>query len=246
MKRGYTRSVTALPVAPEPDPAMVDLLRASILHQDDHLLVINKPAGLAVHPGPRTAESLELYTPFLALDRKRPPQPAHRLDRDTSGCLALGRTPGSIRQLSAWFSDRAIGKSYLAIVDGVLDQPAGTVEAPLLKTSSAGGGWRMITDPNGQPAVTRWRVVAAGAGQSLLLLEPQTGRTHQLRVHCAHIGHPIAGDPVYGQAIPARRMYLHASRISLPTLTGSTLDITAPLPADWPPVFSGQMGIGKQ
>ncbi len=216
-----------------PDPGMADLLRASVLHLDAHVLVINKPAGLAVHPGPRTPESLELYLPVLALDRRKPPHPAHRLDRDTSGCLVLGRTPGSVRQLSQWFSDRRVKKTYLALVEGVPQAASGIVTAPLLKTSSEAGGWRMVVDDKGQSAVTRWHVLEVMDGRALLQLEPQTGRTHQLRVHCARIGHPIVGDPIYGTASPAGRMRLHASSITLPTDEGPELHVMAPQPADW-------------
>jgi RluA family pseudouridine synthase len=198
------------------------------------VLVINKPAGLAVHPGPRTAESLELYLPCLMLDRKKPPQPVHRLDRDTSGCLVLGRTPGSVRQLSDWFAGRQVEKTYLAIVEGVPDAPSGLIDAPLLKTSSKAGGWRMVVARGGLAARTRWRRLTSNGRQSLLELKPETGRTHQLRVHCAEAGWPISGDPVYGTAQTNGRMYLHASHIVLPTREGGQRSITAPLPDDWP------------
>ncbi len=246
MRRPYTRSEAVLPVAPDPDPDMAALLQASVLYRDDHILVLNKPSGLAVHPGPRTPESLELYLPFLGFDRKRSPQPAHRLDRDTSGCLVLGRTPGSVRQLSSWFSERAIAKSYLAVVDGVPIATSGCVTQPLLKTSSAEGGWRMIVSSTGQTAITRWRMLTNDTVNSLLLLQPETGRTHQLRVHCATMGCPIAGDPVYGRSREDNHMYLHAYRISLPRIQSeNALVVTAPLPDSWPPQFSIEKGIGE-
>jgi RluA family pseudouridine synthase len=213
---------------------MAALLQARVLYQDDHVLVIDKPAGLAVHPGPRTAESLELYLPCLMLDRKKPPQPVHRLDRDTSGCLVLGRTPGSVRQLSSWFSERQVEKTYLAIVEGVPDASAGLIDAPLLKTSSKAGGWRMVVAAQGQSARTRWRLLKRDGCLSLMELKPETGRTHQLRVHCAEAGWPISGDPVYGTARPDKRMYLHASEIVLPTREGGHLTVIAPQPDDWP------------
>jgi tRNA pseudouridine32 synthase / 23S rRNA pseudouridine746 synthase len=234
MKRRYTTPPRPLPEPVDADPNMAALLQARVLYQDDHVLVINKPAGLAVHPGPRTAESLELYLPFLMLDRKKPPHPVHRLDRDTSGCLVLGRTPGSVRQLSGWFSERQVEKTYLAIIDGVPDKPSGLIDAPLLKTSSEAGGWRMIVAAQGQTARTRWRLLKSDGRLSLLELKPETGRTHQLRVHSAHAGWPILGDPVYGTARADKRMYLHASDVVLPTRDGGQLIVTAPPPDDWP------------
>jgi tRNA pseudouridine32 synthase / 23S rRNA pseudouridine746 synthase len=225
------------PVLPEPpqDPAMAALLAASVLFHDDHVLVINKPAGLAVHPGPRTPESLELYLDALMLDRKKPPHPAHRLDRDTSGCLVLGRTPGSVRQLAAWFSSRQVKKTYLAIVDGVPGELSGVVDAPLKKISSEKGGWRMVADPQGQSARTNWQVLKSNGGKSLLKLTPETGRTHQLRVHCAGLGFPICGDPVYGTTPADHLMYLHASRVTVPTTYEKILEVEAPVPGSWPP-----------
>jgi tRNA pseudouridine32 synthase / 23S rRNA pseudouridine746 synthase len=234
VRRRYTTHDRPLPEQVEPDLHMAALLQASVLFVDDHVLVINKPAGLAVHPGPRTPESLELYLPFLALDRKKSPHPVHRLDRDTSGCMVLGRTPGSVRQMSSWFSERQIRKSYLAIVDGVTDKAQGNIKVPLLKTSSAEGGWRMVVDMQGLAAETRWTRILSTATNSLLKLEPQTGRTHQLRVHCASIGHAITGDPVYGAANSSKRMYLHADSLSFPDRLGGLQTVEAPLPRDWP------------
>jgi tRNA pseudouridine32 synthase / 23S rRNA pseudouridine746 synthase len=236
MRRRYTPRDGERPVLPDvpQNPAMAALLARSVLYHDDHVLVINKPAGLAVHPGPRTPESLELYLDVLMLDRKKPPQPAHRLDRDTSGCLVLGRTLGAVRQLSAQFSERLVKKTYLALVEGFVPEEQGTVDAPLLKISSEAGGWRMIVDERGQKAVTRWQREAVLENNSQLLLSPETGRTHQLRVHCAHMGFPIVGDPVYGNAIIGGRTLLHAQTIEFPDNRGGTIRVTAPLPDDWP------------
>lgn len=236
MRRRYTPTDGVRPVLPDvpQDPAMASLLAASVLFNDDHVLVLNKPAGLAVHPGPRTPESLELYLDVLMLDRKKPPHPAHRLDRDTSGCLVLGRTPGSVRQLSDWFSSRQVKKTYLAIVEGVPPEPSGFVELPLKKVSSEKGGWRMIVADDGQTARTNWQLLKTNDRQSLLLLTPETGRTHQLRVHCAHIGYPICGDPVYGTRSDAHLMYLHARAVTVPTTYEKVLEVVAPVPDNWP------------
>lgn len=185
-----------------------------ILFEDAEALVIDKPAGLAVHPGPRTRESLEQYLPQLRLGFQRPPQLVHRLDRDTSGCLLLARNPKAHKRFSQAFEAGAVEKTYLAIVDGVPEAEEGRIELALAKVSSREEGWRMIPDPNGKPAATRWRLIEARAGRSALLLEPETGRTHQVRVHAASGLHlPIVGDPVYGRS--AGPMLLHALGLRL-------------------------------
>ncbi len=217
---------------------MAALLQNSVLHMDDHVLVINKPAGLAVHPGPRTAESLELYLDCLQFGRKLPPQPAHRLDRDTSGCLVLGRTRGALKALNVHFAEAAVGKTYLAVVVGDAAGETGIIDAPLEKTSSPTGGWRMEVSAAGRPAQTHWQVRGRADGLTLLELTPQTGRTHQIRIHCAHIGLPLLGDPVYGTAIAGTRTMLHAQALSIPMLHQAALRVSCPLPGDWPEPFA--------
>jgi RluA family pseudouridine synthase len=177
---------------PSPDPA------ARLLHRDDRVLVLDKPAGLPVHRGPRGGPSLEDWLPALAFGKKRLPQPAHRLDTDTAGCLVLGRTKPALAALGALFAGGRARKTYWAVVRGAPPAPEGVVDAPLLKHSTAKAGWRMLVDPAGQPARTEWRLLGTAGGLSWLELRPQTGRTHQLRVHCAHLGCPILGDPRYG------------------------------------------------
>lgn len=195
---------------------------------------IDKPAGLAVHPGPRTADSLETR---LAAGRRRE-RPAHRLDRDTSGVLLLGRNRRGHARLSAAFAARAIDKAYLAIVDGVGDvAQAGVIEAPLAKRSSRQAGWRMVVAADGAPARTRWRLLARRGPLALLLLEPETGRTHQLRVHAGLLapGAGIMGDPVYGRAHPEGLM-LHAWALDFPDGAGARVRVESPLP----PRFAAQ------
>ncbi len=207
-----------------------DLVRR-ILFVDAHLLVLDKPAGLAVHPGPATPVSLEAHLIGLRQGYVRSPQPAHRLDRDTSGCLVLARHPKALKRLTALFAAGQVEKTYWAMVDGAPVPDAGEIAAPLAKVSTAAAGWRMVVDPAGKPATTHWRVLARGE-RSLVEFTPLTGRTHQIRVHAASLGHPVAGDPVYGAG--RGPMLLHARRVVVPYSDGPPTDVTAPLPAHWP------------
>lgn len=181
-----------------------------VLVETSRILVIDKPAGLAVHPGPRTPESLEDLLPRYQAHGA--PQPAHRLDRDTSGCLMLGRTRPALRRLMALFADGKVAKTYWALVGGVADSHvAGTIDLPLAKSSSRAAGWRMIVADRGQPARTRYEVIDRRDGIAFVIFHPETGRTHQIRVHATALGAgaAIVGDPVYGRAHP-HGMMLHA------------------------------------
>jgi RluA family pseudouridine synthase len=198
--------------APSPGPTPT---APAILHQDDRLLILDKPAGLAVHAGPRGGPSLEDLLPSLAFGKKRLPQPAHRLDQDTAGCLVLGRTKPALAELGALFAAHRVQKTYWAVVRGTPEAASGVIDAPVLKRSTAARGWWMAVDAAGQPAVTAWRVLGAGDGLAWLELTPRTGRTHQLRVHCAHRGWPILGDTRYGGGAD-RPMQLLARAITLP------------------------------
>ncbi len=169
-----------------------------------------------MHRGPSGGPSLEDWLPELRLGKRREPQPAHRLDTDTAGCLVLGRTKPALARLGALFATPgAVAKTYWAVVRGAPPAAAGQVSAPLLKRSSREAGWRMVVDPGGLPAVTLWRVLGTAPGRAWLELTPRTGRTHQLRVHCAHLGCPILGDARYGGGA-AGPMHLLARAIALP------------------------------
>ena len=200
-----------------------------VLFIDGEAIVIDKPAGLAVHPGSRTKESLEDYLHHLRFGFRRLPQPVHRLDRDTSGCLLLGRNPKAAKAFQRAFEEKKVAKTYLAILDGVPEAEAGTVAMALGKVSSAEEGWRMIDDPEGKAAVTHWRVVSVRDGRAVVLFEPETGRTHQIRVHAASgIGLPIAGDPVYGAG--KGPMLLHALSLRVERAGKPPVEANAPLP----------------
>ena len=201
----------------------------SVLFIDGEAIILDKPAGLAVHPGSRTRESLEDYLHHLRFGFHRLPLPVHRLDRDTSGCLLLARNPKAHKAFQRAFEEKRVEKAYVAVLDGVPEAESGTVEMALGKVSTAEDGWRMVSDPKGKHAVTHWRVVTVREGRALVLFTPETGRTHQIRVHAASgIGVPIAGDPVYG----ARKgpMLLHALSLRVDRGAKPPVEATAPLP----------------
>ena len=210
-------------------PTRPDQLAERVLYRDGLMLVIDKPAGIAVHQGPGGGPHLEHWFSLLRFGLPRPPALAHRLDRDTSGCLVLGRHPKALRQLGRLFAEGKVEKIYWAVVAGVPDPPAGRIETGLRK-ETRGTGWKMVVDPAGQLAVTEYRVLGAHDGRAWLDLRPRTGRTHQVRVHCAVLGCPIIGDIAYGGPgqVP---LHLHARAISVPLYpTKPPVAITAPVP----------------
>ena len=188
---------TAAPATQPPPAAMRGRMTAPpILFQDQRLVVLNKPAGLPVHPGPRGGPSVEDWFPALSR-RKDGPWLAHRLDADTAGCLVIALRKAALLAAQAAFAEGRAGKTYWAVVQGGPAEDAGTVDAPLARRD-ARIGWRMVVDPGGQHSVTDWRVLGRSPDTAWLELHPRTGRTHQIRVHCALLGCPILGDPVYG------------------------------------------------
>jgi tRNA pseudouridine32 synthase/23S rRNA pseudouridine746 synthase len=211
--------------------------RARLLYRDGLMLVLDKPAGVAVHRGPKGGASLEDDFDALRFGLPRNPALAHRLDRDTSGCLVLGRHHKALEKLGLLFKQGKIEKTYWAIVDGGPDDDEGLIDLPLGRLDATRGWW-MKVDPLGQPAQTRWRV--AGRGEAFgrraawLELSPLTGRTHQLRVHCAAIGRPILGDAIYGiGADGAPRLQLHARRVRIPLKKEApSIEVVAPAPTD--------------
>lgn len=201
------------------------------LFLDGEALVIDKPAGLPVDRPRNRARSIEDEAADLRFGFQRPPQAVHRLDRDTSGCLLLARNPKALARFAAAFERGEVAKAYLAVVDGVPAAEAGTIDLPLGKTSTREAGWRIVPDPGGKRAVSRWRRLAIARGRALLLFEPETGRTHQLRVHAlAGLGMPIVGDPVYGRP-DATGMMLHASHLTLARPGKADIAAEAPMPA---------------
>jgi tRNA pseudouridine32 synthase/23S rRNA pseudouridine746 synthase len=167
-----------------------------ILFQDNRFVVLNKPVGLAVHPGPRGGSSVEDWFPLLSR-RKDGPWLAHRLDADTAGCLVIALRRAALLAAQQEFAAGRARKIYWAIVRGAPPAESGTINAALRRHSDR-TGWRMLVDPAGQHAATHWRVAGRTSDLTWLELHPRTGRTHQVRVHCGHLGCPILGDPVYG------------------------------------------------
>ena len=200
-----------------------------VLFIDGEAIVLDKPAGLAVHPGTRTPESLEDWLKFLRFGFQRAPLPVHRLDRDTSGCLLLARNPKAHKRFQRAFEEKLVGKTYVAVLDGVPEAESGTVDLALGKTSTVEEGWRMVPDPAGKAAVTHWRVAAVREGRAVVVFTPETGRTHQIRVHASEgIGIPISGDPVYG--LGKGPMLLHALSLRVDRGAKPPIEATAPLP----------------
>lgn len=203
---------------------------ARVLYRDRRVIVLDKPAGVPVHAGPGGGQTVEDWFPLLGFEFADPPHLAHRLDRDTAGCLVLGRTHKSLRKLNALFREGRIGKTYWAVVEGAPPEPEGRIALALAKRTSRNGGWHMEPDPAGQAAATSYRVIGAAQGMSFLELTPHTGRTHQIRVHCAALGMPIVGDSTYGSS---RRepMQLLARSVEIPLQeTKPPVVVTAPVP----------------
>jgi|SRR5580704_1124958 tRNA pseudouridine32 synthase/23S rRNA pseudouridine746 synthase len=257
-----------------------EAMQARVLYRDGLMLVIDKPAGFAVHRGPKGGASLEDYFDALRFGLPRAPALAHRLDRDTSGCLVLGRHRKALAHLGVLFKHGRVGKTYWAVVEGGPDADEGRIELPLGRLDATRGWW-MKPDPKGQPAVTAWKVLGracftspcrgevdrrseaeavgwgslsarpgvvvsphpggfaadrppAGEGKATwLALEPLTGRTHQLRVHCAAMGWPIVGDTIYGSAprTGGPPLHLHAREVVVPLYPKrEPVRVVAPVP----------------
>ena len=215
-----------------PPPYTADEIRAFVLHIDPAVLVLNKPAGLAVHAAHKIEHHLGQYMDLLAFDAPEPPRLAHRLDRDTAGCLVMGRTPEASTRLGKLFAQGRVDKTYWAVSEGVPEESAGTIDLPLLKIQIP-GSWNILTHPDGQAAVTDYRTLGTdGSGRAWLELKPRTGRTHQLRVHCAAIGCPLVGEPYYGpERRPPGNLHLLARSIAFHLADdGPALSVTAPPP----------------
>ena len=220
---------------PEKEQADVDL---PILYEDDDVLVVNKPSGLLTHAKgglsdePTVAEIIRLKTSF-ATDTDRPGI-VHRLDRDTSGLLIIAKNPESAAHLQRQFAERTAKKTYIAITDGKPKLNAAKIDLPIGRNPSAPSAFRI--DPNGKPAQTTYHVLAKNDTQSLVELKPTTGRTHQLRVHLAHLNAPILGDRVYGKSSDCRMM-LHAQKLEITLPSGERKVFEAAVPDEFKKFF---------
>lgn len=246
----------AAPATPKPpadvDPNVAKDLQRAVLYRDDELLVLNKPPGLPVQGGPGITHHLDALLDALRFDGGRP-RLVHRLDRDTSGVLVLARTPGVAAKLAAAFRGRSVEKTYWAVVAGRPIPVEGRIDLPLRRTGGPRGERTVKADrddPDSVHAITEYRTLD-NAGQKLawLELQPLTGRTHQLRVHCVALGTPILGDVKYAEpdqndafsalvAGLSDRLHLHARALRLPHPTGGFLEVEAEPPAHMRQTFA--------
>jgi 23S rRNA pseudouridine955/2504/2580 synthase len=227
------------PAGAAPPARQVSDLGQQILFEDKRLLVINKPSGVAVHGGSGISHGV-----IELLRAARPEIPdlslVHRLDRETSGVLVLAKRRSALRALHALFREGGVEKNYLALVAGDWQQGEVMIDAPLLVKNRRNGERHVVVSTAGKPAMTRINLARRFGTSSLVQCQPQSGRTHQIRVHAAHAGHPIAGDERYGDpdqnakfaAAGLRRLFLHAQSIAFPDEHGNELHFTAPLSAD--------------
>ena len=200
--------------------------RLEVIHADEALLMVHKPAGLLSVPGRTEPDCLE------ARAREKFPEAltVHRLDMATSGVMVMARTKEALAHLGKQFERRQTTKRYIAVVEGSPSAERGTVDAPM-RCDWPNRPLQMICEEHGRPAVTHWEVLERGAGQTRLALTPVTGRSHQLRVHLASIGHPILGDEWYGDESTAPRLLLHAERLGFRhPIGGAPMSFEVPAP----------------
>jgi len=215
-----------------------EAVQSWVLHQDEHIIILNKPAGLAVQGGSGTKKHIDGMLGALKDGRTDKPRLVHRLDKDTSGILVLARTQKAAQALTAAFRTKTVRKAYWAVVVGVPELPKGRIDLPLGKRHAKSGERMVVDEFEGKRAVTRFKTIdQAGRRAVWLEMEPVTGRTHQLRVHMQAIGTPILGDGKYGGqeaflpgAEVPKQLHLHARAIRFPHPGGGTFEIVAPLP----------------
>ncbi len=207
------------------------------LFLDGEAIIIDKPAGLPISQPRRGGASVEGYADLLCFNFRREPQPVHRLDQDTSGCLILARNPKSMKAFGQAFETKAVRKIYVGLLPvGEYAETEGLIDQPIGKSSTEKDGWWMHVDDAGKPARTGWKLLKQNDKAALVAFFPETGRTHQLRVHAAAaLSGPLLGDPLYGDGEKsAPRMMLHACFVSLPRgETKPPVQATAPLPSEF-------------
>ncbi len=225
--------------APTPLDIPAQALPLDILYEDEQLLILNKPAGLVVHPAPghwdgTLVNALLAHCPnFGQMDDQHRPGIVHRLDKDTTGVMVVAKTARAQQHLQKQIQTRRMGREYLGLIHGQLPTATGVINAPIGRHPHQ--RQKMAVIPTGRPAVTHWQVLASRAGYSWVQFRLETGRTHQIRVHLSHRGHPLVGDPVYGSSRQYRQKLpgqaLHAWRLHLQhPQTETWFTVTAPLP----------------
>ena len=222
---------------PPLDPEEIAYVQSMVLYRDRSAIVLNKPPGLATQGGTKTERHLDRLLDGVQFEAEGRPKLVHRLDKDTSGVLLVARSARAAGHFAKAFSGRTARKIYWALVVGVPSIEDGMVELPIAKQPGTGGEKMYVDEKEGQPARTRYRVIErAGNRACWVELQPFTGRTHQLRVHMAAIGHPIVGDGKYGGQEAfltggvSRKMHLHARRLKINGPEGETIDVTAEPP----------------
>jgi 23S rRNA pseudouridine1911/1915/1917 synthase len=238
-----TDDLVELEVPPaEKIEAAAEAIPLTILFEDDDLLVINKPAGMVVHPGAGNQEhtlvnALLSHCEVLSgIGGKERPGIVHRLDKETSGCLVVAKNDTTHRELSRQFAARTVRKTYLALVAGRLRQQSGKVDAPIARHPVHRQRMSISKTSRGRSALTEYRVVRSGAEMSLVECELHSGRTHQIRVHLHHLGHPILGDKLYAPRLAKEfpRQMLHAWRLGFThPRSEQSMQFEAPLPGDF-------------
>ena len=227
-----------LPFEPSTSPAAPQPLPLNIVYEDDHLLAVDKPAGLTTHPAPghetdTLANALLSRLPELTnVGDPTRPGIVHRLDKDTSGLILIARNQPAHDELSAQFKTRTVIKTYIALVQGLVSPPEGVIQAPVGRHFSRRK--EMAVVQGGRHAETRYETVKSFDDHTLLKVTPHTGRTHQIRVHLAAIRHPVVGDSTYGKRHPSlRRHFLHAASLCFRhPYSGQDMELTTPLPED--------------
>jgi 23S rRNA pseudouridine1911/1915/1917 synthase len=205
-----------------------------VVFEDEHLLVVDKPAGLVVHPGAgnrsRTLVNALLHKGIVGGEDPERPGIVHRLDRDTSGLMVLAKSEEAYSGLVAALSARRVSRVYRALVVGEGLPATGTIDSPVGRDPA---NPTLMAAGVGRPAVTHFEVIREAAGHAMLRVRLETGRTHQIRVHLSAIGHPVYADPLYGEAVPSRRLWLHAESLAfVHPVTGKALEFRSPIPED--------------
>ena len=225
--------------APVDTSLVAENIPLTVVYADADILVVDKPAGMVVHPAPghvrgTLVNALLYHYPDMVVGGSTRPGIVHRIDRDTSGLLVVARNDTALQALQQQQLAHTMHKEYLALVVGGMSAPSGMIDAPIARHPR--DRLRMAVVDGGRPAVTHWEVIEAIGQLSLLRVMLETGRTHQIRVHCQYINHPIVGDPVYGAQfgnIKLERQFLHAHRLGfVHPRSGETLDFRSELPAD--------------
>src|ERR687894_370009 len=224
---------------PQIDEIQPDRIPLSIVYEDADVIVVDKPAGMVVHPAPghprgTLANALLAHVPGISVGGSQRPGIVHRLDKDTSGLIVAAKTDRGRTALVSQWEDRSVEKTYLALVSGSVADEEATIDAPIGRDPK--NRQRMAVLRSGRPAVTRFRVIERFPNSTLLELSIETGRTHQIRVHLAFVGHPIVGDRLYGRTRLTdphlERQFLHASALGFRIPDGEALRLKAPLPDD--------------